>query len=208
MRPVHPQRKFPAAAQTSWAAQLHIIPTSLQYSAFGIDRLRAGPSRIPEKVMCPAQVVPGSIMGQRSKHRTQDDQCLRGDSSRKTCISKSVQKPRLSCPSRWFLRMETRRKSQAAVLYPFYRQPSLCRAMGMLGEKRDATPGLMKPIHHRMPVILNPNDYFLWLDPTRPDLPKRTSFLKAYPAEDIEVYPASPLVNNPRNDTSLCIQPL
>ena len=78
----------------------------------------------------------------------------------------------------------------------------------MLGETRDATPGLMKPIHHRMPVILNPNDYFLWLDLTRPDLPKLTSFLKADPAEDIEVYPASPLVNNPRNDTSLCIQPL
>jgi putative SOS response-associated peptidase YedK len=72
--------------------------------------------------------------------------------------------------------------------------------MGTLGERRDATPGLMKPIHHRMPVILNPDDYFLWLDSTRPDLPKLTSFLKAYPA--------SSLVNNPRNDTSLCIQPL
>ena len=67
---------------------------------------------------------------------------------------------------------------------------------------------LMKPIHHRMPVILNPNDYFLWLDPTTQDLPTLTSCLQSNPEEGMEVYPVSPLVNNPRNDTSLCIQPL
>jgi putative SOS response-associated peptidase YedK len=67
---------------------------------------------------------------------------------------------------------------------------------------------LMKPIHHRMPVILNPNDYVLWLDPTMEDLPTLTSCLQSNPEEGMEVYPVSPLVNNPRNDNSLCIQPL
>jgi len=67
---------------------------------------------------------------------------------------------------------------------------------------------LMKPIHHRMPVILNPNDYVLWLDPTMDDLPTLSSCLQSNPEEGMEVYPVSPLVNNPRNDNSLCIQPL
>lgn len=58
---------------------------------------------------------------------------------------------------------------------------------------------LMKAIHHRMPVILNPNEYFPWLDPTSQELPTLTSLLQAYPAEGIEVYPVSQLVNNPRN---------
>ena len=67
---------------------------------------------------------------------------------------------------------------------------------------------LMRPIHHRMPVILNPNDYVRWLDPTTQDLSTLTSLLQSNPEEGMEVYPVSPLVNNPRNDNSLCIQPL
>ena len=67
---------------------------------------------------------------------------------------------------------------------------------------------LMKPIHHRMPVILNPKDYFRWLDPTTQELPTLTSCLQSNPEEGMEAYPVSHLVNNPRNDTALCIQPL
>jgi putative SOS response-associated peptidase YedK len=67
---------------------------------------------------------------------------------------------------------------------------------------------LMEPIHHRMPVILHPSDYSLWLSSARQDLPILNALLKAYPSEGMQSYPVSPFVNNPRHDTSLCLQPL
>jgi putative SOS response-associated peptidase YedK len=61
------------------------------------------------------------------------------------------------------------------------------------------------PIHDRMPVILHPDDYDLWLDLT---IQTPQHALKPYASDEMEAFPISALVNNPRNDSPLCIQPL
>jgi putative SOS response-associated peptidase YedK len=67
---------------------------------------------------------------------------------------------------------------------------------------------LMRPIHERMPVILDPPDYGLWLDPAVQDVELIQSLLRPYPAEAMIAYPVSPAVNNARNDVPQCILPL
>ncbi len=66
---------------------------------------------------------------------------------------------------------------------------------------------LMGPIHNRMPVILEPPDYDLWLH-AEPDPDQGLHLLRPYPAPKMRTYPVSTLVNNPRNDSPDCIQPL
>lgn len=65
---------------------------------------------------------------------------------------------------------------------------------------------LMKPIHKRMPVILQPAAYSAWLAPN-PN-PSLLSLLKPYPAEKMDAHPVSDLVNNPKNDRAECVVPL
>ncbi len=67
---------------------------------------------------------------------------------------------------------------------------------------------VMEPIHHRMPVILQPKDYEIWLDCHIRDPQHLSPLLQPYPAEEMEAFPVSPLVNNPKNDHASCIQPL
>ncbi len=65
---------------------------------------------------------------------------------------------------------------------------------------------LMQGIHDRMPVILSPDDYELWLEPDFHGQGKLLEMLKPYPAEEMEAYPISTLVNNPSNEDAKCIE--
>jgi putative SOS response-associated peptidase YedK len=64
----------------------------------------------------------------------------------------------------------------------------------------------VKNVHDRMPVILHPTDYDLWLD----DDPRKLSFLKEllrpYSAEEMVSHPVSTLVNNVRVDREELIE--
>ncbi|MCC7353120.1 MAG: SOS response-associated peptidase, partial [Anaerolineae bacterium] len=67
---------------------------------------------------------------------------------------------------------------------------------------------MMRPLHDRMPVILDPKDYDLWLDP---GVQKREILLplfRPYASEAMIAYPVRPVVNSPANDSPLCIEPL
>jgi putative SOS response-associated peptidase YedK len=67
---------------------------------------------------------------------------------------------------------------------------------------------LIRPLHSRMPVILHPQQYDLWLDPGL-DAPERLRpLLRPYPFADMEAYPVSRFVNKPQNDDPRCIEPL
>jgi putative SOS response-associated peptidase YedK len=59
---------------------------------------------------------------------------------------------------------------------------------------------LMSEIHHRMPVILHPEDYAMWLDPDFDEKEPLTSLLKPYPADAMEAYAVSRRVNKPSNN--------
>jgi putative SOS response-associated peptidase YedK len=66
---------------------------------------------------------------------------------------------------------------------------------------------LVGEVHHRMPVILLPDDYDLWLDPDFEETEALTSLLRPYPSRAMEAYPVSRRVNSPSNNTPNCIEP-
>jgi putative SOS response-associated peptidase YedK len=66
---------------------------------------------------------------------------------------------------------------------------------------------LMMPIHDRMPVILPPTDYALWLDPQCHDTARLTQMLRPCPSEDMLAYRVSTVVNNARNEVPACVEP-
>jgi putative SOS response-associated peptidase YedK len=66
---------------------------------------------------------------------------------------------------------------------------------------------LNRPIHNRMPVIVNPADFGHWLNlAKRPDVLQE--LLLPYQSESMEAYPISTFVNNPRNHGPECIKAL
>ena len=66
---------------------------------------------------------------------------------------------------------------------------------------------LVGEIHNRMPVMLPPAAYDLWLTPGEADARQLKALLKPYPASEMDAYAVSTLVNNPVNDQPACITP-
>jgi putative SOS response-associated peptidase YedK len=67
---------------------------------------------------------------------------------------------------------------------------------------------LLRPLHDRMPVILDPKDFDLWLDPKIDDEAKLQPLLVPHAVEGFEAFPVSRMVNSPTNDVADCIAPL
>ncbi|MBD2514055.1 SOS response-associated peptidase [Nostoc sp. FACHB-973] len=67
---------------------------------------------------------------------------------------------------------------------------------------------LLQPIHERMPVILEPQDYDLWLDSQVQTPQTLQQLLRPYPAPAMTAYPVSTLVNNSRHNSPECIIPI
>ncbi|MEZ4519144.1 MAG: SOS response-associated peptidase [Chloroflexota bacterium] len=66
---------------------------------------------------------------------------------------------------------------------------------------------IMEPIHNRMPVIVEPDDYAMWLDPETP-ADQLMHLLRPSESSLLDAYPVSTVVNNPRNEDPACIQPV
>ncbi len=62
-------------------------------------------------------------------------------------------------------------------------------------------------IHDRMPVILSPDEYALWLDPAMQDPKQLLPLLRPYPSDAMAAHPVSTYVNNPRHDDARCVAP-
>jgi putative SOS response-associated peptidase YedK len=67
---------------------------------------------------------------------------------------------------------------------------------------------LLKPIHNRMPVILPDSAYQQWLQPGEVDVQKLNPLLRPFDADQMQAYPVSRMVNNPKNDSPSNISPL
>lgn len=63
-------------------------------------------------------------------------------------------------------------------------------------------------LHDRMPLILEPEQFDLWLDPAVQDPAKLLPLLRPGGGGDLELVPVSTKVNNPVNDEPDCIEPL
>jgi putative SOS response-associated peptidase YedK len=67
---------------------------------------------------------------------------------------------------------------------------------------------LVGEIHQRMPVIIAPEDYGAWMDPTCEKPADIAHLLRPFPADEMAAYPVDRRVNSPRNDDPACIEPL
>jgi putative SOS response-associated peptidase YedK len=65
----------------------------------------------------------------------------------------------------------------------------------------------MAKIHNRMPVILPSGARERWLDPQARETELR-EMLAPLPADKLEAYPVSTIVNSPRNDSPECVGPI
>ena len=67
-----------------------------------------------------------------------------------------------------------------------------------------APNSLLAEVHNRMPVILEPENYDLWLDPGFKDFDTLTAMLKPFNPALMKCYPVSTLVNSPANESPEC----
>lgn len=67
----------------------------------------------------------------------------------------------------------------------------------------------MEPLHHRMPVIIEPEDYAMWLgsgrDEERDYLDNLHHLMRPYPSAPISAREVSMYVNNSRNEGAECL---
>lgn len=98
----------------------------------------------------------------------------------------------------YFIYTPKRKVAAYAGLYDLWQSPN-----GQLVESFTIiTTGAndkVKPLHERMPVILEPEDYKRWLAAETDELALKTLF-KPYPNELMEVYPVSEAVNSVKHN--------
>jgi putative SOS response-associated peptidase YedK len=66
---------------------------------------------------------------------------------------------------------------------------------------------LVKPVHNRMPIILQPRDEDAWLDRSMEKPEALLQLLHPYPAEDMKAYDVSPALNRGTEDHPGLIKP-
>jgi len=67
--------------------------------------------------------------------------------------------------------------------------------------------GPLREFHDRMPVILEPQDYAAWLDPTVEDAARVQPLCRSLDAAKMQHWPVSQRVNGPKRDEPECIRP-
>ena len=67
---------------------------------------------------------------------------------------------------------------------------------------------LTSAVHNRMPVILEPDNYDLWLNPGMRDVAAASELLKPCDAKLMRYHPVSSRVNHVANDDAGCSKPM
>jgi putative SOS response-associated peptidase YedK len=113
-------------------------------------------------------------------------------------------------------------KTEDSGIHPYYIRLLNSSVMGLAGvwEKRKTEDGteievcciltttandLVNPIHDRMPVIIHPEDYSLWLSEKVHEPSELEKLYTAYPSDLMFAHPVPNLVNIPRFDSPSCI---
>jgi putative SOS response-associated peptidase YedK len=65
---------------------------------------------------------------------------------------------------------------------------------------------LARPIHNRMPVILEPDAYGLWLDAAVQDAESLGPLLRPFDCDALVADPVNTHVNSPRHDDPKCVE--
>lgn len=106
----------------------------------------------------------------------------------------------------YFIRPRGRSSFAFAGLWEQWRGPegSLVESCTLITTEANE---LISQLHDRMPAILSPSEYALWLDPGVSDGTRLIPLLRPYPAQELETFPVGAFVNNPKMDDSRCIAP-
>lgn len=95
----------------------------------------------------------------------------------------------------------------AAGLWASWRNPESGERVLTCSILTGAPNDLVSPLHDRMPVIIDPEAWSEWLDPTN-GAEAAKELIGIYPADRMTEYPVSTLVNKVANDTADNIKPL
>lgn len=90
------------------------------------------------------------------------------------------------------------------VITKLHRETSSCSSTTPL----TATNKLLETIHERLPVILHPAECGRWLDRHLTDPTGLATLFQPYPADLLEMWQVSPLVNTPKCDSYELIAPV
>ena len=71
-----------------------------------------------------------------------------------------------------------------------------------------AANAFMRPLHDRMPVIVNPEHFDFWLDGSVSDAHTLEPLLQPYQGDDLVAFAVGRAVGNPRNDDPSLIEPV
>jgi putative SOS response-associated peptidase YedK len=106
----------------------------------------------------------------------------------------------------FFIHMKDRKPFAFAGLWDSWNSPdgSLIKSCTIITTEPNELTGI---IHNRMPVILHPRDYAKWLDPSPQTPDQLKPLIKSFPAELMDAYPVSTLVNTPANDIPELVVP-
>jgi putative SOS response-associated peptidase YedK len=112
----------------------------------------------------------------------------------------------------YLLRRRDGRPMGLAAVWDRWEPPATADAAGEVLESCAilTTPAneLVARLHDRMPLVLDPADYELWLDPAVTDPRRLQPLLRPYPAELRMAIPVSPRVNSPHHDDPECLAPV
>lgn len=65
----------------------------------------------------------------------------------------------------------------------------------------------MMAIHERMPVVIPPESFAVWLNPAEHAVEKLSRLLRPFHPDEMTAYPVSTLVNNVKMDSAKCVEP-
>ena len=92
-----------------------------------------------------------------------------------------------------------------AGLWEQWKQPGEEKLLETFSILTTVANELVAPIHDRMPVILHPDDYGLWLSRNMHDPDQLCRLYQPFPPNLLDAYKVPDLVNNPKFDSPTCI---
>jgi putative SOS response-associated peptidase YedK len=106
-----------------------------------------------------------------------------------------------------YIYLKSKRPFAMAGIYDSWQSPTgeVIRSCSIITTEANE---FMRPIHHRMPVIINPKDYDSWLNPDVSDLGAIKAILsKGMDSTTMGCHAVSPAVNSPSHNSVDCIVP-
>lgn len=103
----------------------------------------------------------------------------------------------------WFFRMADQSPMCLAGLWESWKAPD-GNELETFAIMTTTANKLVAPVHDRMPVILHPDTFTLWLSHNMHDLELLQPFYQPYPSSGMIASKVSDLVNNPHHDSADC----